>query len=515
MRAAPSLRPAQSRAVLCAATAMIFALLSMAGPAPAAEPLFHELGSGSASVLQQLSARQIADVESLEQQATTADVHLLRLGSLESLAAGGTFRIPVDDGEVISARILRTDHRAPEDLRWVAETLDGEGQVTLAAEGDEITGVIRLPQAVFRILSLGGGTHAVVRTYPAAFSSCATGAEPLSLESAGLPGRIMGDEDLRNVTSAINFGPPVIKVIVFYTDDADDLPGSITGEINVAETETNTSFANSGIPTRIDVVHTQEVNYAETRNSTTDLARFRLFDGRIDHIHGVRNQYGADVAMLILARLDDACGRAAAIGANAGTAFAVAEAGTGCSVGNFTFGHEIGHLAGARHDVAADSNNSPYAYGHGFLHGQTTWRTIMALDRDRSSLRIGRWSNPSRTFNGAATGTAAREDNARVWRNRDNTLANFRRILIAGPNPVIKGESETWFPYNDGALGGSKTYRWYTSTNGSSWTLRGTSRNFTRTFYSNTYLRLDLGYVGGTEQTGLLIYVKDDPNDPE
>ncbi len=92
--------------------------------------------------------------------------------------------------------------------------------------------------------------------------------------------------------------------MVAYTDDARAAAGgtaAIKATILTALNETNTSYANSGITTRLRLVHVQEYSYAETGDLFTDLNRFRnTTDAYFSTIHTLRNTYGADMVGLIV-----------------------------------------------------------------------------------------------------------------------------------------------------------------------------------------------------------------------
>ena len=57
-------------------------------------------------------------------------------------------------------------------------------------------------------------------------------------------------------------------------------------------------------------------------------------------------------------------GQADAIYADASSAFAIVD--YDCATGYYSFGHELGHLQGARHDPNNDPTSTPFAYGHGY-----------------------------------------------------------------------------------------------------------------------------------------------------
>ena len=55
-----------------------------------------------------------------------------------------------------------------------------------------------------------------------------------------------------------------------------------------------------------------------------------------------------------------------------------------CSRGHYTFGHELGHIMGLKHNIESSSVNNAFPYGYGYLMqppGATSrsgYRTIMA-----------------------------------------------------------------------------------------------------------------------------------------
>lgn len=248
-----------------------------------------------------------------------------------------------------------------------------------------------------------------------------------------------------------------IDIMVAYTDDARAAAGKtapIKATILTALNETNDSYLNSGATTRLRLVHVEEYSYTETGNLETDLTRFRNNgDGYFDSIHTLRNTYGADMVALIVENGGAYCGLASAIMASATNAFQVVD--RECATGYYSFGHEFGHLQGARHDTYVDSNNTPYSYGHGYVHTGSTdynrWRTVMAYNNRCSSLgydctRIQWWSNPAKTYHGAPIGVSNTK-NYQVLNSTDYTVANFRKQVIGENfNSTFNGSSSGWTP---------------------------------------------------------------------
>lgn len=235
--------------------------------------------------------------------------------------------------------------------------------------------------------------------------------------------------------------PTEIDVLVVFTPRTRAAAGgasAIQASILLVIQETNDSYNDSGITQRLRLAHLEEVNYTESGNSKTDKNRLQNSnDGIMDNVHTLRNTFAADVVMLIVENLQN-CGEAFIMDpvSNAFEKFAFAVVTRDCATTNFSFAHELGHIMGARHDWDADdTNNSPFAFNHGFVRTNPTnsttapWRTIMAVSNINTTNRIGRWSNPDVNFVGDPTGVATgsrQANNARVLNETALTVANFR-----------------------------------------------------------------------------------------
>jgi hypothetical protein len=226
-----------------------------------------------------------------------------------------------------------------------------------------------------------------------------------------------------------------IDILVAYTSEAKRwaADGDIARVITSAEQRTNRSFRNSGIAATVHVIATLEVSYDE---------RARDFEDMVDDLAGVNGDVmkdvrdrgdaiGADIAVLLVDRPEARyCGIAYDVLVDSEHAFAVSD--QSCAWETYTFAHEIGHLVGARHDMANDPAQ-PFEYGHGLQYpagGGLGWRTIMAYRCEpglpQCDERLPYWSNPSMRFGTAPTGTTEYQNNARVWRERARFVAGFR-----------------------------------------------------------------------------------------
>jgi hypothetical protein len=298
---------------------------------------------------------------------------------------------------------------SPGGVTWVGHVNDVPTSiVTLAHGGGLVTASIRLPNALYTIRpapSLAGPTaappdaqalHIVSLIDQGAFLPEAPAIE-VALSAADLTaaaGRPMSDT------------ADFIDVMVLYTPAAMAHAGGSAGIvnlINIAVSETNTSYLNSTITQRIRLVHAAEVPYTEVSSFSTNLGDLRLGLGALSGVPALRDAYRADlVAMLIHPASPSACG-VAYVMTSVSTAFASAGfsvTDTNCIFG-LTFAHELGHNMGAQHDWYVNTNSRPYSYAHGFVNPTPSqrWRTIMAYnsrcrDQGFNCGRVVYWSNP-------------------------------------------------------------------------------------------------------------------------
>jgi metallopeptidase family M12-like protein len=219
--------------------------------------------------------------------------------------------------------------------------------------------------------------------------------------------------------------PVVIDVLVAYTKKAAANYADVKRElVDLSIEEANESFRNSGVgQVQLRLVHAYETDYVEEGAHFDHVWRFAdKGDGYMEEVHGLRNKYKADVAILIV---DDpkGCGLATRVHADAEEAFAVVH--HECAATSYSLAHEIGHIIGARHDLALDKNMAPFPYGHGYVNG-TKWRDIMSYkDSCGGCPRLPVWSSPLIKVKGEIAGSAEL-DNARVIAEEAARVAAFR-----------------------------------------------------------------------------------------
>jgi hypothetical protein len=174
----------------------------------------------------------------------------------------------------------------------------------------------------------------------------------------------------------------------------------------------------------IKLVHAYMTDYVESGSHFDHLYRFYTnHDGYMDEIFGLRAQYHANIAMLV-GHDPNGCGLTAQIAPPADKAFAIVH--HECAAREYSLAHEIGHVLGARHDLAEDDTMTPFPFGHGFIDARNNWRDIMSYKQSCGGCpRLPVWSNPDVRINDEAVGDETLRDNAKVIRERASIVARF------------------------------------------------------------------------------------------
>ena len=315
--------------------------------------------------------------------------------------------------------LQKMEYRFSDDFTWFGSVNAATDDIhaILTVKGNALYGNISIDHQMYHISPVSPPLHEIAQMDYSNFP-----AEHLPVEK-----KVSLNKDISNDFSRQDDDGSVIHIMVVYTKKAARESRSIDALIQLAIDETNLSYEQSNIQTRLELVHTHQVDYIE-QDILDDLKHLTFKnDGYMDEIHALRNQYCADI-VIMLESSSNYCGVSYL---NPDSDFAFCVVSVKCATGYYSFAHEIGHLFGARHNPEIDPKNTPYPYGHGYLH-VNGWRTIMAyndssLCPDGYCKRILHWSNPGVRFQNTYTGSYATHNNNRVLNESSVKLANFRQ----------------------------------------------------------------------------------------
>lgn len=376
------------------------------------------------------------------------------LAGLETMrdAGGGRLTLNLFEDATFAARVERVATRA--DDYSLAGGLDGAslGRFQLVVHGDVAVGVIRAGEAgTYHIRCLADGGQILREIDPAALGTCGVTPEDsrelrtfLGDSEGGKSAATRSRADLDDAPSADN--GDVHDVLVVYSNVAREAAGgtsAIRAEIQLAVDVANDAYADSGVVSRLRLLHMEEVLYDE--DTGWDGYRDHLVrlgipdDGYFDHVHELRDRLGADLVSLIVEDTDPdllgskTCGMAPTMSELSPDfeVYAFSVVSRVCSGDSWTLAHEVGHNQGCDHsrEDGADGGLFPYARGHRFTGNTRGWCTIMAYeDPEGTWERTGHFSNPTVDHDGAATGVPIGDPGEA----HNVSTINSSRVIVAG-----------------------------------------------------------------------------------
>jgi hypothetical protein len=426
-------------------------------PAPGRD-LFQPMGAFD------LTPDQERRLEKLREDPSAGAIQIYRV-DLNVPKTADAININLVPGSTMMLATRSRSDRTANDFSWSGGDASGAKSAALVVKDSQVTGTIRDGEKLYRVRALGGGATAVVEVdqkklppeHPPAFDRkekarppgkpvAALARRPLAVQASRssrpgpspAPGAATADRRDGAGTGGgggamgVPGGPGeatgdacgTIDVLVAYTPAAETESGSIDGLIQLAVDETNTSYSKSGILPRLRLVRTARTGYVESGDMELDVARLAApADGFLDEIPPLRDAAGADVVVLVTGS-GNFCGIARDILADVEGAYAVV--GQNCATGYYSFGHEVGHLQGARHNPEADDTATPFAYGHGFFSVANRKRTVMSYDCPVGCTRIDSWATPQVVVEGIPMGDALLRNDARVLNETACDVAAFR-----------------------------------------------------------------------------------------
>ncbi len=263
-------------------------------------------------------------------------------------------------------------------------------------------------------------------------------------------------------------GQPTIDVLVAYTpaaaQKAEENGSHILVEIQKAINQANVAYENSNVQQRLRLVHIAPVNYTEGTFGE-DLSRLTATNDQfMDNIHGLRNQYKADVVSLIRSPDNNSgyyyCGLSpipknelaeyyrkhefspalqsiafSLVGISVDIPQTNGETIHKNCINQFSLAHELGHNMGAGHDIVEEYGIGIQNYSRGYTYigndVEASWRTIVTTPSNCDAkfgvdcTIINHFSNPDISYQGQLTGNNV-QNNARTLNETAETVSMFR-----------------------------------------------------------------------------------------
>jgi len=363
----------------------------------------------------------------------------------EGRSPDGGLQINLFEDELITAVEKRVDSYENGGTVWVGALPNSpQSDISLSLSDGVMVGSFNLVDRIYRIQPVA--EDSTVHVIQEVSFAKAIDLEPIPADLGDVEtDRVVDGFSLVGDQTAVTADDgSVVDVYVAYTPAARAKTGgtvAMINRINLAVSETNTGYDNSGIQFDLNLAGFGEINYIETGDSLLDLDHlFSQNDGHMDSIHSLRNTYDADVVVLIADMESLYCGLAFFM-TSLSTSFsplAFSLVDYSCATGHYSFGHEIGHNMGAAHDKqvvesVSDPGYPMYDHAYGYYDPEGDFRTIMAYARfcPGTCTRVNQWSNPNKIYDpdndgiGDVTGTDV-ANNCQTLTKNSETVANFR-----------------------------------------------------------------------------------------
>jgi hypothetical protein len=252
--------------------------------------------------------------------------------------------------------------------------------------------------------------------------------------------------------SSVDADSSVIDVMVIYTLEAktwaDTSETGIENNIAIAIEKGNLVHENSNTLIKLNLVHSEQVNYTESESSSTDLSRLTFHADYdpweveeepryLEEVHEWRDTYKADLVAMFT-KVDDTGGLSWLLTADIGFSqlgFSITRVQQ--ASWTFTFVHELGHNMGLGHHSQQLVQPGPGLFNYsagwrwtgddeGKYCSVMTYKKGIYFDDGIDHARVPYFSNPDITFENTATGDYTSANSARSLREMRNIIEDYR-----------------------------------------------------------------------------------------
>ena len=364
------------------------------------------------------------------------------------------FISPFEDGAA-----LGTIDRVETDVNGVlavrARIQGSDGYLLLSSDNGRSLGRLVLPERrEYEISCVEGGPIHIIQEFAPGARIALPGGPPFVPPSPDLSGPALPPLGAESPTAANTR----IDCMIPFTPAARDYANTgsgINNYVSLAMQLGQLGMDNSLTDITLRLVYSALIDYADTGNSNTDLARLRNpNDGYLDQIHAWRNTYGADIVHLFT-KTDDYGGLGYLLLDPAGRDDLAFSVGRIQQVSwTTTTVHEMGHNMGCGHRKGqpGETWNGLFTYSAGWRwigNDSAKYCSIMSYKDDFGGVvptQVEYFSNPSVNYKGVPTGHAADGDNARSLREIKTVIANYRSEAGTNTLTISAGSGGTTNP---------------------------------------------------------------------
>lgn len=425
-----------------------------------------------------LNQGQSKKFENIKLNKLHKSVQYVKIGNLSKIANSNKGAIPVKIPGINKSFVARptdVEYRSDTDFIWKGEFIKADGSLTIICKDGEIFGHFTLDDRVFEIHSFEKEKNILIE-----FDT-----EQLSKHTCAYLDT--GKIEIKTVEKAVSVKTTRanVRVLVLYTDAANDAVANINNTASLAVTQMNDALRNSAVNSNLymSLAGVERLDFNENRYDV---------EGDVEDLStniAAQNLRSTNQADLVVLLTDgnykygyyDVYGIVRNIGPSNAEAYAIVEADQ--ATPKYVFAHEVGHLFGGRH------HNDPtgtYQHGYHFTTGWWLWK------KDRTTIMyanpgdyILHYSNPNVEYKDENTGTVSTNDVARKLRTEASVVEIFLpytpplSVYISGPTKGYNSGTYTWSANVSSGVS-PYSYVWHYSLDGYNYTgTLGTSSSIT------------------------------------